>query len=150
MQQVLRYIEAHQDQYEQELFSLLRIPSISTDKEYKPKVYEAASFLVKHLSDIGMDGATLHETPGNPIVTASHCHAGDDKPTVLIYGHYDVQPPDPLDLWESPPFEPTIKNGAVYARGASDDKGQAFTHIKSIEAYLKTGTELPVNVKFIL
>ncbi|MEX0686721.1 MAG: dipeptidase [Balneolales bacterium] len=150
MQQVLDYIESHKSEFEQELFNLLRIPSVSTDKELKSKIYNAAGFLLRQLTDIGMDDATLHETGGNPIITATHCHAGEDQPTVLIYGHYDVQPPDPLHLWDTPPFEPTVRNGAVYARGASDDKGQAFTHIKSIEAYLKSGIRLPVNVKFIL
>ena len=92
---------------------------------------------------------TMHETTGHPIVTAEKC-PHEDKPTVLVYGHYDVQPSDPDELWDTPPFEPTVKDGRVYARGSSDDKGQSFTHIKAVEAYMKTGTELPVNVKFIL
>lgn len=150
MQQINQYIETNKKRFEQELFEFLRIPSVSTDPALKANVYDAASHLLEHLTKLGLDEVTLHETPGNPIITALHCRAGEDKPTVLIYGHYDVQPPDPEGLWHTPPFEPTIKNGAVYARGASDDKGQAFTHIKSLEAYLKTGTELPVNVKLIL
>lgn len=150
MKNVIKYIKANKEKFEQELFELLRIPSISTDPALKNSVYEAASYWFDHLTKLGLDDVTLHETAGNPIVTAMHCKAGDAKPTVLIYGHYDVQPPDPEELWDSDPFEPIIRNGAVYARGASDDKGQVFTHIKSIESYLKSKTSLPVNVKLIL
>lgn len=143
------YIDENIKTHEEELFELLRIPSISTDSGHKDDVKKAADFLIHQLKEIGLDKVTLHETPGHPIITAEKC-PHDDQPTVLIYGHYDVQPSDPDDLWDTPPFEPTIKNGRVYARGASDDKGQSFTHVKAIEAYLKTGTDLPVNVKFIL
>ncbi|MEX0771795.1 MAG: dipeptidase [Balneolales bacterium] len=150
MQSFIQYIDANKDKFEQELFEFLKIPSVSTDPALKGHVYEAASYLLDHLIKLGMDDVTRHETAGNPIITALHCKAGEDKPTVLIYGHYDVQPPDPEELWDTPPFEPIIKNGAVYARGASDDKGQVFTHLKSIESYLKSGTEVPINVKLIL
>lgn len=143
------YIDENIKNFEEQLFELLRIPSVSTDSKHKGDVKKAATFLINQLNHIGLDNVTLHETPGHPIITAEKC-PHDDKPTVLVYGHYDVQPSDPDDLWDTPPFEPTIKKGRVYARGASDDKGQSFTHIKAIESYTKTGTDLPVNVKFIL
>jgi acetylornithine deacetylase/succinyl-diaminopimelate desuccinylase-like protein len=143
------YIDKNINKFQEELFQLLRIPSVSTDSNHKADVKKAAEFLIDQLENIGLDKVTLHETPGHPIVTAEKC-PHPDRPTVLIYGHYDVQPSDPDHLWETLPFEPTVKNGRVYARGASDDKGQSFTHLKSVESYLKTGTELPVNVKFIL
>ncbi len=143
------YIEQHKDQFVEELFELLRIPSVSTDKEKKGDIKKAADFLSNQLKGLKLDTVKMYETPGNPIVYAEHC-PHDDKPTVLIYGHYDVQPSDPDELWDTPPFEPTVKDGLIYARGASDDKGQAFTHIKAVESYVKTGQEIPVNVKFIL
>ncbi|MCC5942701.1 MAG: dipeptidase [Balneolaceae bacterium] len=149
MSNVQNYIDENIKTFEKQLFELLRIPSVSTDSNRKGDVKKAAEFLIDQLKTIGLDKVTLHETPGHPIITAEKC-PHDDQPTVLIYGHYDVQPSDPDELWETPAFEPTVKNGRVYARGASDDKGQSFTHIKSLEAYLKTGTELPVNVKLIL
>jgi acetylornithine deacetylase/succinyl-diaminopimelate desuccinylase-like protein len=143
------YIDSNIETFREQLFDLLRIPSVSTDSVHKPDVKKAGEYLKQQLSSIGLDKVTLHETPGHPIVTAEKC-PHDDQPTVLIYGHYDVQPPDPEELWDTPPFEPTIKDNRVYARGSSDDKGQSFTHVKAIEAYMKTNTELPVNVKFIL
>ncbi|MDX1591098.1 MAG: dipeptidase [Balneolaceae bacterium] len=143
------YIDQHIKTFQEQLFEFLRIPSVSTDSQHKGYVLNAAKFLVHQLEDIGLDNVTLHETDGHPIVTAEKCPY-DDRPTVLIYGHYDVQPSDPDDLWDTPPFEPTVKDGRVYARGASDDKGQSFTHVKAVESFLKTDTELPVNVKFIL
>lgn len=149
MKSIQDYIDANEEKFREELFELLRIPSVSTSSKNKPDVKKAAQFLANQLEDIGLDHVTIHETPGHPIVTAEKC-PHDDQPTVLVYGHYDVQPSDPDDLWDTPPFEPTVKDGRVYARGASDDKGQSFTHIKAVESYMKTGTELPVNVKFIL
>jgi len=149
MSEVQNYIDNNIETFKEELFELLKIPSVSTDSSHKKDVLNAAEYLVEQLNNIGLDNVTLHETAGHPIVTAEKI-PHTDKPTVLIYGHYDVQPPDPEELWHTPPFEPTVKNGRVYARGASDDKGQSFTHLKSVQAYLKTGTELPVNVKFIL
>ncbi|MGF1671004.1 MAG: dipeptidase, partial [Balneolaceae bacterium] len=127
----------------------LKIPSISTDSERKEDVIKAAHYLVDQLRSIKMDKVEIHKTEGHPIVYAEKC-PHKDKPTVLIYGHYDVQPSDPDELWNTPPFEPTIKNGRIYGRGTSDDKGQSFTHIKAVEAYHLTETEIPVNVKFIL
>ena len=149
MSRVQDYIDSNIETFQNELFELLKIPSVSTDSTKKEDVRKAGNFLVNQLKEIGLDKVTLHETKGHPIVTAEKC-PHPDRPTVLIYGHFDVQPPDPMDLWTTPPFEPTVKNGRVYARGASDDKGQSYTHVKAVQAYLKTGTELPVNVKFIL
>jgi len=149
MSTVQKYIDENIKTFQDQLFELLRIESVSTDSTKKPEVKKAAQFLSNHLKEVGMDKVTVHETKGHPIVTAEKL-TNPDLPTVLIYGHYDVQPPDPLDLWDTPPFEPTVKNGRVFARGASDDKGQSFTHVKSVASYLQSGTELPVNVKFIL
>ncbi len=149
MSDVQEYIDQNIETFQKQLFELLRIPSVSTDSSKKSDVQEAANFLSSQLKEIGLDKVTVHKTPGHPIITAEKI-LHNDRPTVLIYGHYDVQPPDPEELWDTPPFEPTVKDGRVYARGASDDKGQSFTHLKSVESYLKTGTELPVNVKFIL
>ncbi|MEX0944046.1 MAG: dipeptidase, partial [Balneolaceae bacterium] len=148
MSNVQKYIDRNIKSFENELFDLLRIPSVSTDSKHKEDVKKAAAFLVNQLNEIGLDDVSLHETAGHPIITAEKC-TQLDKPTVLIYGHYDVQPSDPDELWKTPPFEPTVIDGRVYARGASDDKGQSFIHVKAIQSYLKTGTELPVNVKFI-
>jgi len=149
MSSVEKYIQENAKNFEEQLFHFLRIPSVSTDSKHKGDVKKAAQFLIDQLNEIGLDKVTLHETDGHPIITAEKC-PHEDQPTVLIYGHYDVQPSDPDELWKTPPFEPTVKEGRVYARGASDDKGQSFTHVKAIEAYMKTGTDLPVNVKFIL
>ncbi len=149
MSDVQKYIDENIENFQNQLFELLSIPSISTDTSRNSDVKRAAEFLTTHLKEIGLDEVTLHPTKGHPIITAQKIQS-KDLPTVLIYGHYDVQPPDPEELWDTPPFEPTIKNGRVYARGASDDKGQSFIHVKSVASYLQTGTDLPVNVKFIL
>ncbi|MDR9418354.1 dipeptidase [Gracilimonas sp.] len=143
------YISANEDKFLDELFELLRIPSISTDSTKKEDIHKAADFLVRQLENLELTTVKKFETPGNPIVYGEHC-PHDDRPTVLIYGHYDVQPSDPDELWDTPAFEPTIKDGLIYARGASDDKGQSFTHLKAVESYVKTGQELPINVKFLL
>lgn len=143
------YIDQNKDKFLEELFELLRIPSVSTDSSKKEEIQKAANFLLRQLKDLNLDTVKLYDTPGNPIVYAEHC-PHKDRPTVLIYGHYDVQPSDPDELWDTPAFEPTVKNGLIYARGASDDKGQAFTHVKAVESFVKTGQEIPVNVKFVL
>lgn len=143
------YIDQHIDRFLTELFELLRIPSISTDSDKKGEVEKAAHYLINQLEGLELDEVKKFETAGNPIVYAEYC-PHDDRPTVLIYGHYDVQPSDPDELWNSPAFEPTVRDGNIYARGSSDDKGQSYTHIKAVESFRKTGTELPVNVKFIL
>ena len=149
MQNALDYARQHQDTFVEQLEDLLRIPSISTDPAHQADVRRAADWLVDHLKAIGIQKAEAVETGGHPIVLAEH-HAGDDRPTVLVYGHYDVQPPDPLDLWETPPFEPTRKDGILYARGASDDKGQMFMHVKAAEAYLQAEGGPPVNLTFLI
>lgn len=150
MDKVLNYIDEQGKRFEQELFDLLRIPSISTDTSKAGDVKKAADFLLAQLKGMNLENVKLYPTKRHPIVFGEYLHAGKDKPTVLIYGHYDVQPPDPLDLWESEPFNPTVKDGKVYARGSADDKGQAYIHVKSVESLIKTTGKLPVNIKFIL
>lgn len=143
------YLDLHHGRFIQELTEFLSIPSVSTAPEHSQDVRRCGEWLVNHLQTIGLTTVELHETPGHPIVYAEHCHAGPDKPTVLFYGHYDVQPVDPIELWTNPPFEPTYRDGKVFARGATDDKGQVFLHIKALEALLAT-TVLPVNVKILI
>lgn len=150
MDKVLAFIDEQGKRFEQELFELLRIPSISTDTSKTADVKKAADFLLAQLQGMNLENVKLYPTKRHPIVFGEYTKAGKDKPTVLIYGHYDVQPPDPLDLWESEPFNPTVKNGKVYARGSADDKGQAYIHVKSVESLIKTTGKLPVNIKFIL
>lgn len=148
MSKVQDYIDSHKEDFKEELFELLRIPSVSTNSEHKKDVLDAARFLVEKLNALDLNRVELFETDGNPIVFGELI-SDKSKPTVLVYGHYDVQPPDPLNRWDTPPFEPTVKEGNIYARGASDDKGQSFTHVKALEAFRKTGTDFPVNIKFI-
>lgn len=133
-----------------ELKQLLSIPSISAQPEHKSDIARAAQWLADHLQAIGMQRAEVVPTAKHPVVYAEWLGAGASKPTLLIYGHYDVQPVDPLDLWQSDPFRPEVRGQNIYARGASDDKGQLFAHVKAVEAYLKTSGKLPVNVKFIV
>lgn len=149
MNAALSYADDHFDTFVDELDDLLRIPSVSTDSEYADDVQRAAGWLADHMADVGIDHTEVIATDGHPIVYGEHIE-DEDQPTVLIYGHYDVQPPDPLELWNSPPFEPTYRNGTVYARGACDDKGQMFMHVKAAEAYLEAEGELPVNLKFVI
>ncbi|RRJ61607.1 dipeptidase [Paenibacillus oralis] len=141
------YFSTHREQHLNELGELLKIPSISALSEHKGDVLKAAEWIADALRRAGMEGVEIHPTAGHPVVYAEHLHA-PGKPTVLVYGHYDVQPVDPLNLWETPPFEPSIRNGKLYARGATDDKGQVFMHIKAVEALLKQEKQLPVNIKF--
>ncbi|MDZ7694864.1 MAG: dipeptidase [Balneolaceae bacterium] len=148
MSSVQEYIESNKEKFKEELFELLRIPSISTDSSHKADVHNAAEFLADQLESLDLDRVELFQTEGNPIVYGELI-TDPSKPTVLVYGHYDVQPPDPEELWDTPPFEPTVRNGDIYARGASDDKGQSFTHIKALEAYKESGTEFPVNIQYI-
>lgn len=149
MSKVSDYIESNKNKFKDELFELLRIPSVSTDSSHKDDVRDAAGFLKEQLDSLDLDRVELFETDGNPIVYGELI-TDDTKPTVLVYGHYDVQPPDPLDLWDTEPFDPTVRDGDIYARGASDDKGQSFTHVKALEAYRKSDTDFPVNIKYIL
>lgn len=145
----LQFAAENHARFLDELKALLRIPSVSTLPEHKSDVRKAAEFVVAELKRIGMENVRLIETGGHPLVYADHLHA-PGKPTVLTYGHYDVQPPDPLDEWISPPFEPTERNGNLYARGAVDDKGQLWMQVKALESLLAaSGGKLPVNVRFI-
>lgn len=145
---VKQYIEDNKDRFLAELFDLLRIPSVSADSRHKGDVRKAAEFIADKLKAAGADTVEVHETEGHPIVYGEK-KSGKDLPTVLVYGHYDVQPPDPLELWDSPPFEPVIKNEKIYARGACDDKGQVYMHIKALEVMMKQGP-LPCNIKFMI
>ncbi|WP_110933761.1 dipeptidase [Paenibacillus bouchesdurhonensis] len=143
------YFQKHREQHLDELKHLLTIPSISALSEHKPDIAKAAEWISSSLSSAGLENVEIIPTKGHPIIYADHLHA-PGKPTVLVYGHYDVQPVDPLHLWETPPFEPTIRDGKLYARGATDDKGQLFLHIKAVEAILKEEKQLPVNIKFCI
>ncbi len=147
---VREYLVAHREQFLEKYFELLRIPSIA-NSEVPPgtphPTQTTAEWLVDYLRNIGLQGE-VRQTAGRPCVVGS-AHVSDELPTVLIYAHFDVQPPDPIEPWESSPFEPVIKDDAVYARGASDDKGQLFAHLMAIEAWKKAGGELPVNVKLL-
>jgi len=145
----MTYYQQHQSEFIDGLMAFLRIPSISTLSEYKPDVLRAADFARRELQKAGMTATELIEGPGNPLVYAEWLGA-PSKPTILFYGHYDVQPPDPLDEWKSPPFEPQIRGNDIFARGSADDKGQVYIQIKAVEGLLKTTGKLPVNVKFLL
>ncbi len=149
MEKVLNYIEENKERFLNELLDYLRIPSVSTSEEYKDSVIKCAHYLESELKKIGVPKTEIFETKGHPIVYGELI-VDKSLPTVLIYGHYDVQPADPLDLWDSPPFEPVIKDGKIYARGANDNKGQNFVHIKAVESYIKTNGNPPVNIKFVL
>ncbi len=143
------WLAEHRDAHLEELFELLRIPSVSTDAAHRGDVRAAAEWMRDAMSGAGLN-ATIYETKEHPIVYGEWLEAGPDAPTVLVYGHYDVQPPDPLELWRNPPFEPTIENGNIIARGATDDKGQMYCHIKGIAAHMAVNGRLPVNVKVLI
>lgn len=136
------------DNYLEEYYSFLRFPSVSTDDKYKEKLQQCADWLVNKLTSIGLE-TQLVPTNGHPIVWARNKHQPGRR-TVLIYGHYDVQPPDPLELWDSPPFEPVLKNGYVFARGATDNKGQILAHILGIQETIEQGGDLPVNLNLVI
>jgi acetylornithine deacetylase/succinyl-diaminopimelate desuccinylase-like protein len=148
MSQALSYIDANGRKFVQDLLELIRIPSVSAVPEHKGDVKRCAEWLAAHLENLGL-AVEIHPTPGHPLVYAEWLKA-PGAPTVLIYGHYDVQPVDPLHLWRHPPFEGVIEGDNLIARGATDDKGQVFAHVKAIEAYLKTSGRLPVNVKLLI
>ena len=149
MNQVVDFINVNRDRYVDELKQYLAIPSISALPEHAGDVRRAAEWTADACRAAGLENVKLIETPGNPVVYGDWLHA-PGKPTILFYGHYDVQPVDPLNLWTSPPFEATVRDGEIYARGAADDKGQVFMHIKAIEAHLKKNGSLPVNMKFFI
>lgn len=145
MSDVHAYIDANLPRFRGELNDFLRIPSVSARSEHRPDMRRAAEWLAERMRDAGLE-VSIEETPGHPIVLGEWRGAGEGAPTVLIYGHYDVQPAEPLELWTSPPFEPTVRAGRIYARGSVDDKGQLYLHVKAIEAHLRTAGRLPVNV----
>jgi len=144
------YLTQHRERFEAELIEFLSIPSVSTDPERSGDVVRCANWLADHLRGIGLEHVEVLPTNGHPIVYAENLDAGEGAPTVLFYGHYDVQPVDPLNLWTNPPFEPVVRDGKIFARGATDDKGQVFLHIKAIEALLAVEGRLPVNVKLLI
>ena len=142
------YLAENHDRFESDLFEWLRMASIGTDSAYDKEVRQACDWLADKFRGLDLHTEVI-ETCGHPLVYAESPKI-EGAPTVLVYGHYDVQPPDPLELWETPPFEPTVRNGNVYARGATDDKGQMITHLFGVESYLKTNGKLPVQVKFLV
>ena len=154
MKTIKTYVQENKERFINELIDLLKIPSISADPEYKDDILKTAESIKESLEKAGCKKLEICKTPGNPIVYGEHI-IDDQLPTVLVYGHYDVQPADPIDLWDSPPFEPVIKKteihpeGAIFARGASDDKGQLFMHVKAFEYMIQNET-LPCNVKFMI
>ncbi len=149
MQEILTYSEASKDRYLAELKDFLAIPSVSSQAEHNNDMRKCAEWIAQQLRVIGMKNVQILETAGHPVVYGDWLGAAG-KPTVLLYGHYDVQPDDPVDLWTSPPFEATIRDGNLYARGSTDDKGQLYAHFKAFEAYLKLTGSLPVNVKVMI
>jgi len=148
LEKIDEYLTGNSNRFLEELKAFLRIPSVSADSRHKDDVRQAARFVIDQMQAAGLT-AELVETAGHPICYGHWLHAAG-APTVLVYGHYDVQPPDPLDQWVTPAFEPTIRDGCLFARGATDDKGQVFTHLKSIEAWTKGAGSLPVNLKFVI
>ena len=149
MNDVVDFINVHRDRYVEELKEYLAIPSISALPQHAPDVRRAAEWTAQSLRDAGLHHVRLIETPGHPVVYGEWLGA-PGKPTILYYGHYDVQPVDPVELWTTPPFEATVRDGEIFARGAADDKGQVFMHIKAVEAFLKNGGALPLNIKFFI
>ena len=149
MDSVVDFININRDRYIDELKEYLSIPSISALPDYAPEVIRCAEWTADELRRVGLENVRLVETAGYPIVCAEWLHAGE-APTIIFYGHYDVQPVDPLDKWETPPFDATVRSGELYARGAADDKGQIFMHFKAIEACITQKGLLPVNIKLIL
>ena len=148
MQDIRKYVNDNKQRFLDELFELLRFPSISADQKYKDEMLKTAEFVAEKLKIAGADLVEICPTAGYPIVYGQKILDGS-LPTVLVYGHYDVQPPDPLELWKTPPFEPTIRDQKIYARGACDDKGQFYMHVKAFELMMSTNT-LPCNIKFMI
>jgi acetylornithine deacetylase/succinyl-diaminopimelate desuccinylase-like protein len=147
--EAIDYARLHHDRFLGELEEFLSIPSVSTQAKHQPDVDRAATWLRDKLLAAGLSKAAVMPTSGHPIVYGEWMNARPDAPVVLIYGHYDVQPPDPLDLWDTPPFEPTVVGDDIFARGASDDKGQLYAHVKALEAFSETRGGPPVNVKYL-
>ena len=149
MDKVIDFINVNREKYLEELKAFLAIPSISALPEHAGDVKRCAEWCADEMRRIGLQNVRLIDTPGNPVVYGDWMGA-PGAPAILFYGHYDVQPVDPLNLWQTPPFEATIRDGEIYARGAADDKGQVFMHFKAVEAHMKQNGRLPVNIKFIL
>lgn len=149
MDETIKYIDDNAERFVEELKDFLRIPSISADPAFTADVRRAAEYVADEARRVGLENVEIFDTPGHPIVCADWLHA-PGMPTVLIYGHYDVQPVDPLNLWTSPPFEPVVKGDEIFARGSVDDKGQVHMHFKSLEAIMRTRGAFPVNVKVII
>ncbi len=148
MVSVIHYIQKHKSRFLDELFGLIRIPSVSSNKENKDAMYSACEYIKENLLKSGADAAEVKQTSGWPVVYGEKI-LNKDLPTILVYGHYDVQPPDPLEEWKSPPFEPEVRDDKIYARGADDDKGQLFMQLKAFE-YMVAEDKLPCNVKFLI
>ena len=149
MHPAIAYIQERRSAFVEELKGFLRIPCVSTKSEHKPDMLKAAGWLVEQMRGMGLEHVDILPTAGHPVVYADWLHA-PGKPTVLIYGHYDVQPAEPLELWTTGAFDPTVRNGELYARGAVDDKGQVFMHLKALEAHLRANGRLPVNVRLLI
>ncbi len=149
MIKVIDFIHTNRDRYVTELKDYLAIPSISALPEHQGDVQRCAEWTAEEMTRVGLENVKTIETPGNPVVYGDWLHA-EGAPTILFYGHYDVQPVDPLELWETPPFEATVRDGEIYARGSADDKGQVFMHFKAIEAHMKQHGKLPVNIRVII
>lgn len=147
-QDIHSYIDSNKQRFQEELFDFLRIPSVSARSEHNDDTKRAAEWIAEKTRALGMN-VKVHSTKGHPIVVAEYRAAGPQAPTVLIYGHYDVQPVEPLDLWQSPPFEPVVRDGKIFARGSVDDKGQLYLHVKAAEAHMKTAGKLPVNIVMV-
>ncbi|NOZ29300.1 MAG: dipeptidase [Chloroflexi bacterium] len=145
----INYAREHEQAFLEDLKALLRIPSISALPEWKPDIQRAAEWIAAQLQDLGFDAVQVMPTKGHPVVYGEWLKAGPDAPTILFYGHYDVQPADPLELWETDPFDPQVRGDNIFARGASDMKGQVVAHLKAIESLIRT-TGLPVNVKYMI
>lgn len=150
MTEPIQYAGQHRQTHLAELIDFLRIPSVSTQREHDADTAAAAAWLSREMTNAGLENTRVIPTERHPIVYADWLHAGPEAPTVLVYGHYDVQPVDPVDLWATSPFEPMVRDDYVYARGSADDKGQLYVHVKAVEAYMRTLGRLPVNVKFII
>src|SRR5881628_3531117 len=152
MQAVLDYLNQNQARFIDELSQYVRFPSVSAQPQHRPDLMACAEWVLEQCRQIGLEGRVC-PTPGHPIViakTPAPRTPSPKRPRFVVYGHYDVQPPEPFELWKSPPFEPRIEGGALFGRGASDNKGQNLAHLKAVEAYLKTGTELPCDITFVI
>src|SRR5215468_4124678 len=152
MQAVLDYLHQNESRFIDELCEYLRFPSVSAQPQHKSDLHACAEWLVNHCQRLGLE-TKLYPTAGNPVVLAKtprSSASNGHRPHFVVYGHYDVQPPEPFELWTSPPFEPRIEGRSLFGRGACDNKGQNLAHLKAVEAYLRTGTDLPCDITFIL